>query len=122
MADVIISIGSNINADANIQAMLEILGREVTIIRVSQMVKTIPVGITDQPDYTNGAVRIKTELGKGELKILLKYIEDRLGRDRTLPKFGPRTIDLDIVTWDGEVVDPDYYTRDFVKNAVDGLL
>ena len=122
MNDVIISVGSNIDAAANIQAMLEILGREVTIISVSRMVITSPVGIKNQPDYTNGAVRVKTSLGQAALKVLLKSVEDRLGRDRTLPKFGPRTIDLDIVTWNGEVVDADYYTRDFVKNAVDELL
>jgi 2-amino-4-hydroxy-6-hydroxymethyldihydropteridine diphosphokinase len=122
MNSVIISIGSNIRAEYNIPVMLGILGESVKITGVSPMVQTKPIGITNQPDYTNGAVKIETELNQEALKSLLKTIEDKLGRDRTQPKFGPRTIDLDIVTWNGSIVDPDYYTRDFLKQAVDKLL
>lgn len=122
MNSVIISIGSNIRAEYNIPVMLGILGESVKITGVSPMVQTKPIGITNQPDYTNGAVKIETELNQEALKCLLKTIEDKLGRDRTQPKFGPRTIDLDIVTWNGSIVDPDYYTRDFLKQAVDKLL
>jgi 2-amino-4-hydroxy-6-hydroxymethyldihydropteridine diphosphokinase len=122
MNTVIISIGSNIDADTNIPAMLEILGSETHITGLSDMVKTSPIGIKDQPDYTNGAVKVETLLSPEKLDMLLKSVEDRMGRDRTLPKFGPRIIDLDIVAWNGEIVDPDYYTRDFLKKAVDSLL
>jgi len=122
MNTVIISIGSNINAEVNIPAMLDILGSETHITGLSDMVRTSPIGIKDQPDYTNGAVRVETLLGREKLDELLKSVEDRMGRNRTLPKFGPRVIDLDIVAWNGEIVDPDYYTRDFLKKAVDSLL
>jgi 7,8-dihydro-6-hydroxymethylpterin-pyrophosphokinase len=44
-----------------------------------------------------------------------------MGRDRTAPKFGPRNIDLDIVVWNGEIVDNDYYTRDFLQKSVDEI-
>ena len=122
MNTVIISIGSNINAEVNIPAMLDILGSETHITGLSDMVRTSPIGIKDQPDYTNGAVRVETLLGREKLDELLKSVEDRMGRNRTLPNFGPRVIDLDIVAWNGEIVDPDYYTRDFLKKAVDSLL
>jgi 2-amino-4-hydroxy-6-hydroxymethyldihydropteridine diphosphokinase len=46
-------------------------------------------------------------------------IEDKLGRDRSRPKFGPREIDLDVLMFDGEIVDEDYYTRDFLQILVD---
>jgi 7,8-dihydro-6-hydroxymethylpterin-pyrophosphokinase len=45
-----------------------------------------------------------------------------MGRDRTGPKFGPRCIDLDIVVWNGEIVDEDYYTRDFLQKSVAELV
>ena len=114
----IIGIGSNIDADANISTMLKILGNYVEIVKVSKMIKTKPIGIENQPDYTNGAVKISTELNKDDLTVLLKRIEDQMGRDRTVPKFGPRTIDLDIVVWNSEIIDDDYYTRDFLQKSV----
>ncbi len=114
----IISIGSNINAEANISKMLEVLGKEVEILKVSSLLKTKPIGIENQPDFTNGAVKIQTGLSREELNRLLKKMEDQLGRDRSSPKFGPRTIDLDIVVWNGKIVDEDYYTRDFLQKSV----
>jgi putative transposase len=115
---VIIGIGSNINAEANIQKMLTILTSKVKVLKVSAMIETKPVGIENQPNYTNGAVKIETELTREDLTILLKSIEDQMGRDRTAPKFGPRNIDLDIVVWNDEIVDEDYYTRDFLQKSV----
>jgi len=116
--NVIIGIGSNIDAEKNIHEMLEILKSQVEVVRVSSFIKTKPIGIEDQSDFTNGAVKIKTRLNREELNILLKKIEDKMGRDRTAPKFGPRNIDLDIVVWNGEIVDDDYYTRDFLQKSV----
>jgi len=121
MNTVIIGIGSNIDAESNISKMLEIMREHVEIVKVSEMIKTKPIGIENQPDYTNGAVKISTELNKEDLTVLLKAIENELGRDRTVPKFGPRTIDLDIVVWNGEIVDNDYYTRDFLQKSVSEL-
>ena len=118
MNEVIIGIGSNIDADKNISGMLEILREKVEVVKVSPMIRTKPIGIENQPYYTNGAVKIKTELEQEPLNKLLKQIEDQLGRNRTGPKFGPRTIDLDIVTWNGEIIDQDYYTRDFIRTSV----
>ncbi|GJL71497.1 MAG: 2-amino-4-hydroxy-6-hydroxymethyldihydropteridine diphosphokinase [Nitrosomonas sp.] len=121
MNDCIIGIGSNINPENNIPESLALLKQQVEIIAISSWVKTAPIGITDQDDFINGAVRIRTALSRDSLFNYLKKIEDKLGRDRTLPKFGPRTIDLDIVVWNKIIIDNDYYTRDFMKNAVNEL-
>jgi len=118
---VIIGIGSNIEAEANIQEMLTILKAKVTVLQVSTFIKTKPIGIENQPDYTNGAVKIVTILNQNDLTILLKSIEDQMDRDRTAPEFGPRNIDLDIVVWNGKIVDDDYYTRDFLRKSVGEL-
>ncbi len=116
--EVIIGIGSNIDAETNISRVLEILNQEFEVVKISSFIKTKPIGIINQPDFTNGAVRIKTNSDQKHLTNQLKEIEDQMGRDRTGPNFGPRCIDLDIVVWNNEIVDDDYYTRDFLQKGV----
>lgn len=118
MNSAVIGIGSNINADKNIEKMLAILKTKVEIVQVSSMISTHPIGIENQPDFTNGAVLIQTNLTQNQLNKLLKAVEDQMGRDRSVPKFGPRCIDLDIVVWNGKIIDKDYYTRDFIRKSV----
>ena len=115
MNDCIIGIGSNIEAEKNITEMLRLLSADVEIIKVSKLMQTKPIGITDQADYTNGAVYIRTIMSLKSLSLYLKNLEDQMGRDRTQPKFGPRNIDLDILIWNNKVIDQDYYTRDFLR-------
>jgi 2-amino-4-hydroxy-6-hydroxymethyldihydropteridine diphosphokinase len=121
MNDCIIGIGSNIGAERNIPEMLRRLANDVEIIQVSKMVQTKPIGITDQDDYTNGAVRIRTEMDLETLTLYLKKVEDLMGRDRTQKKFGPRNIDLDILIWNNTIIDPDYFTREFLQNSASEL-
>ena len=121
MNECIIGIGSNIDAENNIAKILELLAEKVHVIRVSSLIQTKPVGISNQPDFTNGAVKIQTNLSETGLKKLLRRLEDSMGRDRSQPKFGPRCIDLDIVVWNGKIVDPDYHTRNFLKSSVDEI-
>ncbi|MDP2335603.1 MAG: 2-amino-4-hydroxy-6-hydroxymethyldihydropteridine diphosphokinase [Bacteroidota bacterium] len=117
MNDCIIGIGSNIRAELNIQEMLALLANGVEIVQISQFVHTKPIGIANQPDYLNGAVLIRTKLGLDKLSSYLKGLEDRMGRDRGPDKYSPRNIDLDILIWNNTVVDPDYYTRDFLRDS-----
>lgn len=117
----IIGIGSNIEPEQNIAAALFLLRQEQELISVSSLIKTSPVGIAEQPDFLNGAAKVLTTMEITEFQSYLKDIEDRLKRDRTAPKFGSRTIDLDIVKWDGEIIDQDYYKRDFLKTTVDEI-
>jgi len=120
--DCIIGIGSNIDPEQNIAAALFLLRQDHDLISVSSLIKTSPIGIPDQPDFLNGAARVFTVMEIADFKHYLKGVEDNLKRDRRAPKFGPRTIDLDIVKWDNEIIDQDYYTRDFLRNAVDEIL
>jgi len=93
------------------------LSADVEIIQVSKMVQTKPIGITGQADFTNGAVCIRTEMNLESLSSHLKKLEDRMGRDRREGKYSSRNIDLDILIWNNTIVDPDYYTRDFLRNS-----
>ncbi|HZL10388.1 MAG TPA: 2-amino-4-hydroxy-6-hydroxymethyldihydropteridine diphosphokinase [Prolixibacteraceae bacterium] len=121
MNDCIIGIGSNIDADINIPKILKLLAADLEIVQVSQMIQTKPIGITEQPDYTNGAVHIRTEMNLETLSSYLKRLEYQMGRIRNQEKFGPRNIDLDILIWNNTIVDPDYYTRDFLRNSASEL-
>lgn len=118
----IIGIGSNIKPEENIACALSMLHRETEVISESQFIKTAPVGMENQPDFLNGAVKVLTEDEMNVFNLYLKTIEDRLNRDRSAPKYSPRVIDLDIVTWDGEIIDSDYYKRDYLKKVVDEIL
>ena len=118
---VIIGIGSNIEPQKNISRALKLLAERQHLLKTASCKKTAPIGFTDQPDFVNTAVLVETSLEKGAFKSELTYIEDILGRVRTADKFGPRTIDLDIVVWNGQVMDDDYFTRDFLRSAVDEI-
>lgn len=116
---VVIGLGSNIDPVVNMGRALYLLGFRVKILAVSSFQTTPPIGISDQPDFLNGAVLLVTALTREELDSELKAVEDEMGRDRSLPKYGPRVIDMDIIIWNEAVVDNDYYERDFLRRAVD---
>lgn len=119
---VLIGLGSNLDPEENIAKAKGLLGRCGHIIRESALVRTAPLGITNQPDFLNGTLILQTELSLEALKSALKGIEDQLGRKRKSPKSGPRTIDLDIVVWNNKLIDKDFYSRDFLKKLTLELL
>ncbi len=121
MHSAILGIGSNINPNENIDQAIILLSEVSHVDKLSEIKVTKPIGITDQPDFSNGAVAITTDLNKTELQNQLKLIENKLGRDRSRPKFGPREIDLDIVIFDNVIVDDDYHSRDFLKELVNSV-
>ncbi|MBS2213143.1 2-amino-4-hydroxy-6-hydroxymethyldihydropteridine diphosphokinase [Carboxylicivirga mesophila] len=114
----VIGLGSNINAEAKIPEALHELNRIAEVIKTSKVMTTQPIGITEQADFSNSAALILVNMPFEVLNTKLKAIEDKMGRDRSRPKFGPREIDLDIVVYDDEITDDDYYTRDFLKELV----
>lgn len=118
MNTAVIGVGSNINAPLHIMQAKEALSHEHRLDKESAFITTSPIGFSDQPDFLNGAFLVSTEMHLDQFKNYLKDLENRLGRVRTKNKYGPRTIDLDIVVWNGEIVNNDFYEREFVKNAV----
>ena len=78
---------------------------EVDVVAVSSFRETDPVGYLDQPAFLNAAAAVETELGPRELLGLLLDVERELGRTREGPRFGPMTIDLDLLLYGDEVVD-----------------
>jgi 2-amino-4-hydroxy-6-hydroxymethyldihydropteridine diphosphokinase len=104
-----VGIGSNLGApERQIAAALDQLSSEdgIEIVAVSGLRETEPVGYADQPNFLNGAVLVDTTLPARELLERLLAIETRLGRVRGEgPRFGPRTIDLDLLLYGAETID-----------------
>ena len=103
-----VGLGANLgDREAMLRAALEQLAREpgVELVAVSAFRETDPVGIVDQPRFLNAAAAVDTELRPRELLARLLAIEGRLGRTRAGPRFGPRTIDLDLLLYGDEEID-----------------
>lgn len=73
---------------------------------MSSIIETIPVGNIHQPDFLNCIVQCESELNPSELMQTLLRIERKLGRERR-EKWGPRTIDCDILFINDEIIDAD---------------
>jgi 2-amino-4-hydroxy-6-hydroxymethyldihydropteridine diphosphokinase len=102
-----VGLGSNLgdraaNLDAAVGALTETPG--IRVVRSSSVYETSPVGGPEQEDFLNAVVEIETGLKPHELLRVLQKIERKLGRVRD-ERFGPRTIDLDLLTYSDHVVD-----------------
>ncbi len=105
-AIVYLGVGSNIEAEANIERALALLKACLTVTGVSPFFRSEAVGAHDQPEFTNGVFAAETDLTPRALKYeLLRVIEEKLGRRRTADKNAARPIDLDIVLYGSLVVD-----------------
>jgi 2-amino-4-hydroxy-6-hydroxymethyldihydropteridine diphosphokinase len=109
MARAFVGLGSNLgDPEELIRSALELLGAEaaIEVVGVSSLRETDPVGYEDQPRFLNGAAELATELPPQELLERLLAIERQLGRVRGEgPRFGPRTIDLDLLLYGQESVE-----------------
>jgi 2-amino-4-hydroxy-6-hydroxymethyldihydropteridine diphosphokinase len=102
-----VGIGSNLgDREGNLRQAVELLSAEdgIDVVAVSEIRETDPVGPVEQGPFLNGAVRIETDLAPRELLERLLAVEERLGRVRR-ERWGPRTIDLDLLLYGDDVVD-----------------
>jgi 2-amino-4-hydroxy-6-hydroxymethyldihydropteridine diphosphokinase len=108
MARAFVGLGSNLgDPEELIRSALDLLAAEagIEVVGVSSLRETDPIGYEDQPRFLNGAAELATELPPQQLLERLLAIERRLGRVRGEgPRFGPRTIDLDLLLYDQETV------------------
>lgn len=109
-----VSLGSNLGdrerrlGDARAALIEE---SDLRIVSCSATIETDPVDVTDQPKFLNQVLGIETALPAGALLETCLAVERDLGRDRTVgPPRGPRTIDLDILLYDGRRIDEDGLT------------
>lgn len=108
MTRVYVGLGANLgDREATIRRALELLDAslDVDVVEVSTLRETEPVGYGDQPQFLNGVAALETQLGPRALLDRLLEVERALGRSRDGPRWGPRTIDLDLLVHGDEVVD-----------------
>ena len=102
-----VGLGANLGSrEETLRRALELLGDAdgVEVVAVSELRETDPVGVVDQPLFLNGAVEVDTTRTPRELLDLLLEIERSLGRVRE-ERWGPRTVDLDLLVYGDEDVD-----------------
>ena len=109
-----LSLGSNIQPETNLVRAIELLRRHGRLERISSAWESESVGAPG-PNYLNACVLLLTPLSQPALKEqALLPIETELGRERSADKFAPRTIDIDIVLYDGISSDNKYWEQAFV--------
>ena len=104
MARVYLGLGSNLgDREENLREALLRLGPEVEVQAVSSFYETDPVGYLDQPCFVNAVCVGETDLALGELLATAKSVEAKMGRQPSFAN-GPRLIDIDILSYDDEVL------------------
>lgn len=129
--DVYLGLGSNMgDRKANIEnALLRMEDDDdIKVCEVSGLINSKPYGYTDQDDFLNGAAHIKTLYTPSELLRCVNQIEALAGRTRDI-KWGPRTLDIDILFYDNMTIDTENLTvphadmknRDFVLKPLNEI-
>jgi len=118
----VVALGANIgDPKEQMDLAISILREATEVIAISSFYTTKPVGGPEQPDYLNAVCILESDLPALDLLALLHGIEKTLGRQR-IEKWGPRTIDLDLIQYGGllskadelELPHPRAYERRFV--------
>jgi len=105
MTKAVISLGSNLgDREANIKFALNSIAEisDIQIVKTSSIYESEPVGGIDQASFLNAVVVVETNLNPNDLLENLQTIENLAGRTREI-KWGPRTLDLDIIDIEGFV-------------------
>lgn len=119
MAEVFLSLGSNINPAHNIAEALDGLAELFGELTCSRVFESEAVGF-DGDNFYNLVVRIDTNCTVGKLSALLRELENECGRDRNSPRFSARSLDVDILTYDqlyGEVEGVRLPRKEILYNA-----
>lgn len=111
MSKAYVAVGSNINPPENVSRALALLREHSRITAVSTVYKTKALGPAAQPDYYNLVIGVETDMPPDEFKrLVLRSIEEELGRTRSEDAYAPRTIDLDLIAYDGLALSTDELT------------
>jgi len=97
--------GNQSGSQAALASAVRELGGIGQVVRMSGLYQSAARDLLDQPDFFNAALELETELEPVDLLFALKRLELTLGRDPQGMRFGPRLIDLDILSFDGRCVE-----------------
>jgi 2-amino-4-hydroxy-6-hydroxymethyldihydropteridine diphosphokinase len=102
-----VGLGANLGPrEVTLLRAVDLLAAEdgIEVLELSELRETAPVGVVDQPEFLNAALAVETSLAPRELLDVLLRVERELGRVRE-ERWGPRTIDLDLLVYGDETVD-----------------
>ncbi len=100
-----LSLGSNIDPEENFRKALELLSACGVVRQVSTVWETLPLGDRPQANFLNAVVLLETDLDAQALKdSCLTAIESQLGRTRSSDPFGPRTMDIDVLLFNHDIL------------------
>jgi 2-amino-4-hydroxy-6-hydroxymethyldihydropteridine diphosphokinase len=116
-----LGLGSNVDPRRHLRRAIGRLRRAALVEAVSRAWESPAVG-SDGPDYINAAVLVRTPMAKEGLTAKLKAIEEEMGRARTCGRPARLTIDIDIVVFDGEVLEDDIWSQAYRAVPVAELL
>ncbi len=102
-----IALGSNIAPERNLPAAVRELAGAGRVTNASRVYESEPVGNPEDPRFLNAVIRLETSLAPDKLQQSLRSVEAALGRVRTADPNAPRTIDLDLLTYDDESIEVD---------------
>ncbi len=106
VSTVLLGLGSNVGDRVRLlERALERLKQSIQFERISSIYETQPVGVRDQPWYLNLVCLGHTRLQPYGLLAFLHEVEDALGRVRSEQRFGPRTMDIDILSFEDRIID-----------------
>lgn len=103
-----VAIGSNLDSPREqVERAVAALGRieNTLLVRTSPLYRSAPLDGSDQPDYINAVSALMTRLDAERLLSCLQDIEKAQGRSRGADKWGPRTLDLDLLVYSGAMID-----------------
>ena len=129
----ILGLGSNLGDRADIIAQaIGLLGDlpETRVLAISEAVDSDPVGYADQPNFLNLCLAVTCNLNPDELLVKTLEIERQLGRERSANRNGPRTLDIDLLFYEGgawssptvTLPHPRWFSRGFVVLPLSNLL
>jgi 2-amino-4-hydroxy-6-hydroxymethyldihydropteridine diphosphokinase len=121
MNTAILMLGSNSNAEQNIEQAKDKISDYYEIISVSSRMSTKPFGDQYKSNFYNEAIKILSDETSEETKATFKLIETELGRTPESKKEGLISIDIDLIFWNGTLVHQDYKRFDFVRKCIDEI-
>lgn len=103
MPDIFIALGSNIDPERHMSDAAALLRKHWPAIRFSSVYRTAPQGVTQQATFLNAVATVNTDESPEEILVTLRSVEHTLKKDPPF-RFGPRTIDLDLLLYGNAVM------------------
>ena len=100
MYTVYLALGSNVGDRAgNVARAVDLLAEGVEVVRRAPVYESKPVGVTNQDNFYNTVIEVRTEMEPPQLLSFIKAVEKEAGRIKR-ERWGPREIDIDIILYD----------------------